>query len=103
MEYVALARHTPDVCPDSNSKIRERVLQAMGKLEELGKKHQVDLKSGHSLGPTHLLVMIFEAPSIEAVRVYLQESGLVQWNNIELYASQSFQEALEAPTPGPIW
>ena len=103
MEYVALARHSPESCPDSNAKIRERAEQMMGKLEELGRKHQVKLQSAHVLAPSHLVVFIFEAPSIEAVRGFLQESGIVQWNDIELYPSQTMQEAMQAVPLPPIW
>lgn len=78
MEYVALASHSPEACPGSNAKVRERTQQAMGKLEEIGKKHQVELKSTHVFGPKHLAVFIFEGPGIEAVRDFIQESGLVQ-------------------------
>ncbi|MEE8193870.1 MAG: hypothetical protein V3T73_00015, partial [Dehalococcoidales bacterium] len=67
MEYVALALHSPEACPSSNAKVRERAQQAMGRMEEIGKKHQVKLKSAHVLGPKHLIVFIFEAAGIEAV------------------------------------
>ena len=103
MEYVALVRHSPESCPDSNAKIRERAEQALGKMEELGRKHQVKPKSMHVLTLSHQLVIICEAPSIEAVRDFLHESGLDQWNDIELYPSQTPQEAMQAATPPPIW
>ncbi len=103
MEYVALMRHSPESCPDSNAKVRERAQQALGKMEELGKKHQVKPKSMHVLAPTHMVVAIFEAASIEAVRSFLMEAGLAQWNDIELYLSQTPQEAMQAAGPPPIW
>ena len=96
MEYVALASHSPESCPGSNAAVRERAQQTMAKTEELGKKHQVQLKSAHVLSPKHMLVMVFEAPRIEAVRDFLQDSGMVQSNDIELYASQTMQEAMQA-------
>ncbi len=103
MEYVALMRHSPESCPNSNAKVRERAEQVLGKMEELGRKHQVQPKSMHALLPAHLMVVIVEAPSIEAVRDFLQEGGLAQWNDIELYPSQTPQEAMQATGPSPIW
>ena len=103
MEYVALASHTPQSCPGSNAEVRKRSEQMMGKMEELGRKHQVKLKSAHVLGPTHLTVMICEAPSIEAVRNFLQESGFIQWNDTQIYPSQTLQEAMQATNLPPIW
>jgi hypothetical protein len=104
MEYVALALHSPEACPSSNAKVRERAQQAMGRMEEIGKKHQVKLKSAHVLGPKHLIVFIFEAAGIEAVRDFIRESGIIQWNDTELYPSQTMQEAMQAASSlAPIW
>ncbi len=103
MEYVALMRHSPESCPASNAKVRERVEQAMGGMEAAGKKHQVKLKSSHVKLAGHLVVLIFEAPSIEAVQNFLIEGGMVQWNDVEIYPSVSMEEAMQATTPPPIW
>ena len=103
MEYVGLVRHSPESCPGSNAEIRKRAEQALGKMEEIGKKHQVKPKSMHVLTPSHLLVFICEAPSIEAVRDFLMESGLDQWNDIELYPSQTPEEAIQATNLPSIW
>jgi hypothetical protein len=104
MEYVALASHSPEACPGSNATVRERTEQAMGKLEEIGKEHQVKLKSAYVLSPKHLVVFIFEAAGIEAVRDFLQESGIAQWNDTELYPSQTMQEAMQSTSSlPPIW
>ena len=103
MEYVALARHSPESCPGSNAEVRKRAEQMMGKLEEVARKHQVKLKSAHVLGPKHLVVFIFEAPGIEVVRDFLQDSGIVQWNDTELYPSQTLQESMQATNLPPIW
>ncbi len=103
MEYVALASHSPEACPGSNAEVRKRAEQMMGKMEELGRKHQVKLQSAHVLSPKHLVVFIFEAPGIEAVRDFLQESGIAQWNDTELYPSQTMQEAMQATNLPSIW
>ncbi len=76
--------------------VRERTQQATGRLEEFGKEHQVQLRATHVLGPKHLAVVIFEASGIEAVRDFMQESGIVQWNDTELYPSQTMQEAMQS-------
>ena len=103
MEYVALLRHSLESCPASNAKVRERAEQAMGKLEEVGKKHKVRVKSNHVLAPTHVVIFILESPNIEAVRDFLEEGGVTQWNDTELYPSQTMQEAMAIAGPPPIW
>ena len=74
-------------------------------MEELERKHKVNLQSAHILAPSHLSVFIFEAPGIEAVRDFVQDAGLSQWNDIELHPSQSLQEAMQelGSLPPPIW
>ncbi len=103
MEYVALAQHSPQECPGSNAKVRKSTEQAMGRLEELGKKHQVQMKSAHVLAPRHLTVFVFEAPRVEAVRDFLEEAGLAQWNDIQLHPSMSMQEAMQTASLPSIW
>ncbi len=102
MEYVALARHSPESCPGSNAMVRKHVEQSMGNMEEMGKKHQVMLKSAHILMSSHLSIFILEAPSIEAVEKFLVDTGFVQWNEIEIHRSLSIQEGMAA-MPQPIW
>ena len=103
MEYVALARHSPESCPGSNAKVRKHVEQSMGKIEEMGKKHRVMLKSSHILMSSHLSILILEAPSVEAVEKFLTDGGFVQWNNTEIYPSVSMQDAMGGQGPPPIW
>ncbi len=103
MEYVALARHSPESCPGSNAKVRKHVEQSMANMEELGKKHQVMLKSNHVLMSSHLSILILEAPSIEAVEKFLVDGGFVQWNETEIYSSVSMEEAMDAIPSSPIW
>ncbi len=103
MEYVALARHSPESCPGSNAKVRKHVEQSMGKIEETGKKHRVMLKSSHILMPSHLSILILEAPSVEAAEKFLTDGGFVQWNNTEIYPSVSMQDAMRGESPPPIW
>ena len=47
-------------------------------MEEIGSKHQVTLRSSHVLSPTHLAVLVLDAPNIEAARNFLEEGGVTQ-------------------------
>jgi hypothetical protein len=95
MQYVILGQHPPDLCPTSNVKTRERVQQMMTQMEASQKKHQVSVLSGHVLGASHRMVVLTEAPNVEAVRDFVMETGLVQWNSVEIYPSWALDEAIQ--------
>jgi hypothetical protein len=95
MPYVMLGQHPPDLCPTSNAKTRERVQQMMTQLDAAQKTHQVRVLSGHVLGVSHRMVVILEAPNVEAVRGFAMETGLVQWNSLEIYPSWGLEEAIQ--------
>ena len=95
LPYVVLGQHPPDLCPTSNAKTRERVQPMMTPLDVAQKKHQVRVLSGHILGVSHRMVVLTEAPNVEAVRAFAMETGLVQWNSVEIYPSWGFDEAIQ--------
>ena len=106
VEYVALLRHGVESCPAANGRVNERVHEMVPKMEEIGRKHQVALRSSHVLSPTHLAVLVLDAPNIEAARNFLEEGGVTQWNDVELYPSMSLQERMETSDRmalPPIW
>jgi hypothetical protein len=103
MQYVILGHHPPDLCPTSNVKTRERVQQMMTQMEAAQQKHQVRVLSGHVLGASHRMVVLTEVPNVEAVRDFVMETGLVQWNSVEIYPSWALDEAIrQASTLAPI-
>jgi hypothetical protein len=103
MQYVILGHHPPDLCPTSNVKTRERIQQMMTQMEAAQQKHQVRVLSGHVLGASHRMVVLTEAPNVEAVRDFVMETGLVQWNSVEIYPSWALDEAIrQASTLAPI-
>ncbi len=95
MQYVILGQHPPDLCPTSNAKTRQRVEHMLTQLDAAQKKHQVNVLSGHVLGMSHKMVVLTEAPSVEAVRDFAMETGLVQWNSVEIYPSWGLDEAMK--------
>jgi hypothetical protein len=95
MQYVILGQHPPDLCPTSNAKTRQRIEQMMTQMEAAQKRHQVSVRSGHVLGTSHRLVVFTEAPNVEAVRDFVMETGLIQWNSVEIYPAWDLDEAVQ--------
>lgn len=95
MQYIILGQHPPDLCPTSNARTRERVQQMLTQMEAAQQKHQVRVRSGHVLGASHRMVVFTEAPTVEAVRDFVMETGLVQWNSLEIYPAWDLDEAIQ--------
>ncbi len=94
--YVILAQHRADNCPTSNAKVLKRAQDMAGQIGALLTKHKVKMLSGpHIMGLSHKMVVVVDAPSVEAVRDFGMDAGLVQWNEVEVYPSWSMEEALK--------
>ena len=78
--FLTIARHTAESCPMQNEKGRKVILSVCEKLEALGKKHGVKLVGVWSDPREHLVVSIFESPSLEAWEKLGMEPEVVAWN-----------------------
>ena len=87
-QYALLADHSPDICPGSNARTRARALEGTGPdnmqkvCADLGISFVVEPLH---LDPSHRVIAVLEAPSIEAVTEFVMATGLFQWNTVESY------------------
>ena len=95
MQYVITAEHPPQLCPSSNGKIREILKQGAQHIPEVAQKHGVQIITLNVFGPDHVIMSVVEAGNIEAVRSFVTEAGLYQWNTVKINATWSMEEALE--------
>jgi len=103
--YAVLADHSPDICPGSNAKTRDRALQGAG--PENIQKIAGDLGLSfvlepQHLDPTHRVIAVVDAPSIEAVNQFVFDTGLVQWNTVETYALTPIGEMMPKLIGAPV-
>lgn len=94
MEFVMIARHAPEFCPTSNAKIRQLMKQGAKEIPDLAKKLGVKIITLNVYGPDHEVLAVVEAAEIEAVREFVMQSRLVQWNTTAIHATWSLEEAL---------
>lgn len=103
-QYALLADHTPDLCPGSNARTRAAALEGTSPeniqkiSEELGLSFV--LPPMH-LDPTHRVIAIVEAPTIETVTEFVMATGLFQWNTVESYPVTPIAEMMAAVTDFP--
>jgi len=85
-QYVILAEHTPDICPTTNGRVRARAREGLVELlPKLSKDAGVTFKAGPlHLDPGHRMIAFVDAPSIETVTKLVFDTGLSQWNSVEV-------------------
>lgn len=93
-QYVVLAEHPPQLCPSANAKTREMMKQGAPQMPGLAQKLGVKIITTNVYGPEHVVIAVVEANEIEAVREFVMQSRLAQWNTVKVNATWSLEEAL---------
>jgi hypothetical protein len=102
--YVILAEHTADICPSSNAKSRARAIEGMGQnLPKLAEAASItfELEPLH-LDPGHRTISVVDAPNIEAVTRLVFDTGLSQWNTVEVVPTTPVSELMMNVADFPI-
>ncbi len=94
MQFVIVARHSPENCPSSNAKIRELMKQGAGEVPNIAKKLGVKIITLNVFGPDHEILAVVEANGIDPVRDFAFESRLAQWNTVNIHATWTMEEAM---------
>ncbi len=68
--------------------------QGAKEIPELAKKLGVQIITINVYGPDHQVLAVVEAADIEAVREFVLQSRLIQWNTTKIHATWSLEEAL---------
>lgn len=55
-------------------------------------KHKIKAEVTLHLDPGHKVLWVLDAPSSEAVRDFIYESGLERWNDFQFYMASSLEE-----------
>jgi hypothetical protein len=93
--FAVIAEHPPELCPSSNSQTRQMMNEGAGQLQQLAEQLGVSIVTLRVFGPDHIILAIVDADDIEAVRDFVFESRLVQWNTTKIHATYSMEDALE--------
>jgi hypothetical protein len=94
MQFVVIAEHPPELCPMSNGKIRDLMKQMAMEMPNLASKLGVNIVTTNVFGPDHVIYTVADADSIDAVRDFVMESRLAQWNKTQIHATWSMEEAM---------
>lgn len=89
----------------SNSEFdRAEIVHQRGVLaSEIGQKLGVNFLAGPLISTEHKSVAVVEVEKVEAIRDLILQSGLIQWNSIDVLPSITMEQAIqEVEKPKPI-
>jgi uncharacterized protein with GYD domain len=93
-----ISRHAAADCPLNNERVREATIAGMSKVEELAKKHGVKMVGGWNVHSEHLVVDVFEAPSLEAFEAFSMEPEIMNmnsWYTTEVKVALTLEETMQ--------
>jgi hypothetical protein len=94
MRFLVIAKHPPDLCPSSNDKVREVAKQAGGEMPALTEKLGVKITDTHVTYSDHRIFVVVEADNADQVRELVIQGRFVQWNECEIYETNTLEEAI---------
>ena len=92
--FAVIAEHPAELCPTSNARTRQLMKEGAPQIPQLAEQLGVDIVTLRVFGPDHIVLAVVEANDIEAVRDFIFQTGLIQWNTTSIHATYSMEEAL---------
>jgi hypothetical protein len=93
--FAIIAEHPPELCPTSNAQTREMMREGAPQIPQLAEQLGVNIVTLRVFGPDHVMLAVVEAEDIDAVRDFMFQSRLIQWNTTKIHATYTLEEALE--------
>jgi hypothetical protein len=82
--YGLTMTHPPNICPIANKASREAAVAGWKQIPSVSQKYGVKVLSFDHFDPQHFIIGMIEADSIEAVRDFAMEAGLMAWNDLKI-------------------
>ena len=93
--YVVELFHGPDMSPLTNATVRAHAIKVTEALPRIMAEKGITPIGDYHLDPEHRLILIYDAPDIEAVRDLLYDSGFMLYNDGRIYPASSHAEVRE--------
>ncbi len=82
--YGLTMTHPPNICPLANKASREAAVAGWKQIPSVSQKYGVKVLSFDHFDPEHFIIGMIEADSIESVRDFAMEAGLMAWNDLKI-------------------
>lgn len=78
--FLQISKHPPELCPVYNEKYRKITLDIVDKVEAIANKHGIKFVGAWNVSPEHLVIAVYETPTIDAFQKFMVEPEMVAWN-----------------------
>jgi hypothetical protein len=95
VHFVLLGVHSPEVCPTSNAKTRDLMLQTAPQIPGIAERTGVKIVAGPYVNREHMTVVVVEADKAEDVDRFVVETRLHQWNSVRVLPSMPIEEGMK--------
>ncbi|HEX8854789.1 MAG TPA: hypothetical protein VF752_04245 [Thermoleophilaceae bacterium] len=92
--FAVIAEHPPQLCPTSNAVTKQMLKEGAGQIPQLAEQLGINIVTLRVFGPDHILLGVLDADNIDAVRDFVFQSRLIQWNTTRIHATYSMEEAV---------
>jgi hypothetical protein len=93
--YGLTMTHPPNICPIANKASREAAVAGWKQIPSVSQKYSVKVLSFDHFDPEHFIIGMIEADSIEAVRDFAMEAGLMAWNDLKINPITPLSELMD--------
>jgi hypothetical protein len=93
--FVVVTTHTSDQCPSSNAKVWKLVTADPGATQQLFQKLGIKPLAGPFVSVDHRGFSVVEAASVDAIWDFAMQSGLAQWNSVDIVPVKSLETGLK--------
>ena len=94
-QFVLVMTHTADQCPTANSTIRKLVMNQSVELPKMARKMGVKFIIGPLVSNEHRGFAFVEADKVEALNDLITQSGLIQWQSVEIVPTTPLEEGMK--------
>lgn len=98
MLFLMISKHSAESCPFNNEKVKKITAAAMAKSEQINKKYGVKTVGAWGSMPGHLMVMVYDAPSLEALMKVTMEPEIMNmmlYSTTEIHPAMTFEEGMK--------
>ena len=98
MLHMIVMTHGPDTCAAVLPEAGEMARNAMNQMDDVSKKHQVDVKGAWVDSPRHIFYMVVDAPNAHVVSKFMWELRFPNWNTVKVHPVVTIEEAMKLAT-----
>lgn len=98
MLFLQISRHSPESCPLHHEKAKKAMMDLTAKMEKLMKKYGIKMIGNWVAIPQHLIVMVCDAPNMEALLHLSMEPEAMAWisyNTTETMPVMTIEEVMK--------